>query len=216
MLCCICKDKEATVHLTQIAGDKMQKVDLCEECAKSKGVNDPTGFSLADLLLGLGASQEIEQAGGGTEMKCPRCGFTQADFKKAEQIYEAVYGKDHSSTIGVLASLADVYLDEKRYADAERELRDVITRFGRLPSADPLRLGAAHIGLGEALGFEKKYKDAEVELLAGYGMLLKQAGPSAERVQAARSDLVAVYDALHEPEKAARFRADARSPSRVV
>jgi protein arginine kinase activator len=86
MLCCICKEKEATVHLTQIAGDKMQKIDLCEECAKTKGVNDPTGFSLADLLLGLGASQEIEQAGGGAELKCPRCGFTQADFKKAGRL----------------------------------------------------------------------------------------------------------------------------------
>ncbi len=71
MLCCICKEKEATVHLTQIAGDKMQKVDLCEECAKTKGVNDPTGFSLADLLLGLGASQEIEQAGGGAGAEVP-------------------------------------------------------------------------------------------------------------------------------------------------
>ena len=86
MLCCICKDKEATVHLTQIAGEKMQKVDLCEECAKTKGVNDPTGFSLADLLLGLGAAQEIEQAGGGTNLKCPACGFTQADFKKAGRL----------------------------------------------------------------------------------------------------------------------------------
>lgn len=86
MLCCICKEREATVHLTQIAGDKMQKVDLCEECAKTKGVNDPTGFSLADLLLGLGASQEMEQAAGGTELKCPRCGFTQADFKKAGRL----------------------------------------------------------------------------------------------------------------------------------
>jgi protein arginine kinase activator len=86
MLCCICKEREATVHLTQIAGEKMQKVDLCEECAKTKGVNDPTGFSLADLLLGLGASQEIEQAAGGVEVKCPRCGFTQADFKKAGRL----------------------------------------------------------------------------------------------------------------------------------
>jgi protein arginine kinase activator len=86
MLCCICKEREATVHLTQIAGDKMQKVDLCEECAKTKGVNDPAGFSLADLLLGLGASQEIEQAAGGVEVKCPRCGFTQADFKKAGRL----------------------------------------------------------------------------------------------------------------------------------
>ena len=71
MLCCICKEKEATVHLTQIAGDKMQKVDLCEDCAKTKGVNDPTGFSLADLLLGLGASQEIEQSGS-TAARVPR------------------------------------------------------------------------------------------------------------------------------------------------
>src|SRR5215831_14154993 len=86
MLCCICKEKEATVHLTQIAGDKMQKVDLCEECAKTKGVNDPTGFSLADLMLGLGAAQEIEQAAGGAELKCPRCGFTQADFKKSGRL----------------------------------------------------------------------------------------------------------------------------------
>jgi protein arginine kinase activator len=86
MLCCVCKEKTATVHLTQITGDKMQKVDLCEECAKSKGVNDQTGFSLADLLLGLGASQELEQAAGGPETSCPQCGFTHADFKKSGRL----------------------------------------------------------------------------------------------------------------------------------
>jgi protein arginine kinase activator len=86
MLCCVCKEKTATVHLTQITGDKMQKVDLCEECAKSKGVNDQTGFSLADLLLGLGASQELEQAVGGADAKCSQCGFTHADFKKTGRL----------------------------------------------------------------------------------------------------------------------------------
>lgn len=74
------------MHLTQIVGEKMQKLDLCEECAKAKGVNDPAGFALADLMLGLGASQEIEQAAGGMELKCPRCGFTQADFKKSGRL----------------------------------------------------------------------------------------------------------------------------------
>jgi protein arginine kinase activator len=87
MMCCVCKEKEAKVHLTQIVGDKMQKVDLCEDCAKHKGVNDPASFALADLLLGLGASQEIEQASpAGAELKCPACGFTQADFKKAGRL----------------------------------------------------------------------------------------------------------------------------------
>jgi protein arginine kinase activator len=86
MQCSICKEKPATVHLTQIVGDKMQKLDLCEDCAKAKGVNDPAGFALADLMLGLGASQEIEQAGGGVETKCPRCGFSQGDFKKSGRL----------------------------------------------------------------------------------------------------------------------------------
>jgi protein arginine kinase activator len=106
MLCCVCKEKEATVHLTQIAGEKMQKVDLCEDCAKQKGVNDPTGFSLADLLLGLGASQEIEQAAGRTDLKCPTCGFTQADFKKAGRLGCAECYKSFSEGLeGLLKSM---------------------------------------------------------------------------------------------------------------
>jgi len=90
MVCCVCKQKEATVHLTQIAGEKMQKVDLCEDCAKEKGVsvNDPSGvgFSFADLLLGLGASQEMQEAAGAPDLRCPQCNFTQTDFKKAGRL----------------------------------------------------------------------------------------------------------------------------------
>jgi protein arginine kinase activator len=41
---------------------------------------------MADLLLGLGAAKEIEETGGGEELKCPVCGFTQADFKKAGRL----------------------------------------------------------------------------------------------------------------------------------
>ncbi|MGZ8899131.1 MAG: UvrB/UvrC motif-containing protein [Limisphaerales bacterium] len=86
MLCDICKKNVATVHLTQMVEGKTKKVDLCEACSKEKGVDDPTGFSLADLLLGLGAAQEIEQASAGGEIKCPHCGFTQGDFKKAGRL----------------------------------------------------------------------------------------------------------------------------------
>ena len=62
----------------------MQKVNLCESCSKDKGVTDPTGFALADLLLGLGAAQEMER--GGATQKCPVCGFGQADFKKTGRL----------------------------------------------------------------------------------------------------------------------------------
>ncbi len=74
--CDLC-DQPATVHLTQIVNNKIHKVDLCETCAQAKGVTDPSGFSLADLLLK--ASLQPEIAG---ESRCPTCGFTQQDFKK--------------------------------------------------------------------------------------------------------------------------------------
>src|SRR5262249_52167170 len=86
MLCDICKQNVATVHLTQMVEGKTKKVDLCEACSKEKGVDDPTGFSLADLLLGLGAAQEMAQASAGGGLRCPSCGFTQAGFKKAGRL----------------------------------------------------------------------------------------------------------------------------------
>jgi len=52
MLCCICKEKEATVHLTQtgIAADKIQRLDLCEKCAETYGVNDLMGLPYAERI----------------------------------------------------------------------------------------------------------------------------------------------------------------------
>ena len=84
MTCDVCKNHQATVFLTQIVEGKMQKVNLCEACSKDKGVSDPHGFALADLLLGLGAAQDMERGGG--VQKCPVCGFGQADFKKTGRL----------------------------------------------------------------------------------------------------------------------------------
>jgi protein arginine kinase activator len=75
--CDLC-GKGATVHLTQIVNGKMHKVDLCEACAQAKGVTDPGGFSLADLLLKASLNPEEPSAGH----ECPACGFKPSDFKK--------------------------------------------------------------------------------------------------------------------------------------
>src|SRR5207245_10580156 len=84
MLVKVCKSNHATIFLTQILEGKMQKVNLCDACSKEKGVQDPTGFALADLLLGIGAAEEIEK--GASTQKCPVCGFSQADFKKTARL----------------------------------------------------------------------------------------------------------------------------------
>ncbi len=72
------------MHYTKIVGDQMPKVDLCEACAKEKGVSDPGAFD--DLLLGVGVGPELEQLAAGEIIRCPHCGYTQAEFKKSARL----------------------------------------------------------------------------------------------------------------------------------
>ncbi len=140
MNCDACKQKNATVFLTQIVDGKMQKVNLCEACSKEKGVTDPTGFALADLLLGLGASQEMEKSSAG--LRCPVCGFSQADFKKTGRFgcsncYD-IFGeglesmlknmhKDTEHKGKVPARLLKAKLREEEMKTIQRDLRKAIS-----------------------------------------------------------------------------------------
>lgn len=91
MKCDYC-DKKATVFLTQLAEGQMKKVCLCESCAKERGVTDPTGFSMADMLLGNFQKAVTGVASTPTAVKpmgsgrsCPQCGFSMEDFQKVRR-----------------------------------------------------------------------------------------------------------------------------------
>ncbi len=88
MLCNVCEKNEAKVHLTQMVEGKIRKVDLCESCAKEKGIDDPTGFSLADVLTGMEAVQKPQTAPveSSNQADCDFCGYTQAEFKKTGRL----------------------------------------------------------------------------------------------------------------------------------
>ena len=83
--CDIC-DKPATVHLTQILNNQAHKVDLCEDCARAKGITDSSDFSLADLLIKASLNPEAPVDAGA----CEQCGFTQADFRTPPRKMKAV------------------------------------------------------------------------------------------------------------------------------
>ncbi|MFU8893466.1 MAG: UvrB/UvrC motif-containing protein [Luteolibacter sp.] len=91
MKCDFC-DKKATVFLTQLVEGNMKKVCLCEACAKERGVTDPTGFSLADMVLGGAPAFPIPGIGGvfaasagGSAKTCPTCGFGLDDLLRVRR-----------------------------------------------------------------------------------------------------------------------------------
>ena len=84
MLCELCQNHDATVHLTQVLEGAVKKMHLCEACAKESGVDLQNPVSIADLLLGLGVAPKGAPEGPGRT--CPRCHLRQEDFKKTGRL----------------------------------------------------------------------------------------------------------------------------------
>jgi serine/threonine-protein kinase len=141
--------------------------------------------------------------------------YMQDDLSAAEQnfsrmaaIYREVY-KDRHYLIGIAHSnLAGVYLQRGQLERAEQLYRDALRRLTETLSAEHLQTGITRIKLGRTLAREKRYAEAERELIGGYDIVSKQSDPQVSWLKAARTDLVTVYDALNQPERAARFRAE--------
>lgn len=84
--CHVC-EAGATVHLTQIIGSKIHKVNLCEECAQRLGVMDPGGLSIADLMeKGLVAMPSGEVPAASGDCACSNCGYTVAQLNKTGRL----------------------------------------------------------------------------------------------------------------------------------
>lgn len=76
--------KEKTIHLTQIIGGSLKKVDLCADCPNAKNLTDSQTFGLADQLLGMGATANMEHVSDSET--CGNCGFTLRDFRKTGRL----------------------------------------------------------------------------------------------------------------------------------
>jgi len=85
MLCRICKEHEATIHLTEITNGKRVEMHLCQACAVEQGIAAKSQMSLNELLSNLLASApEDEQliSDSQDEVVCPSCGYTLEQFRK--------------------------------------------------------------------------------------------------------------------------------------
>jgi serine/threonine protein kinase/tetratricopeptide (TPR) repeat protein len=133
----------------------------------------------------------------------------EADFRRIGEIYRSVYGDRHY-LIGIARSnLAGVYMARHDYVTAEKMYREAVSIFALAQSPEHLNTGIARIKLGRSLLRQGRTAEAEHESKAGYDLVAKQAAPSVSWLKSAREDLVEAYDALHRPEQAARFRAEA-------
>jgi len=86
MLCEICKQAQATVHLTEIVNEQMTELHLCESCANQKGAQVESHFGLSDLLSGLADFSKTQEPEEVSSKACPTCGMTYDDFRKVGRL----------------------------------------------------------------------------------------------------------------------------------
>ncbi|HEX2443766.1 MAG TPA: serine/threonine-protein kinase [Vicinamibacterales bacterium] len=132
----------------------------------------------------------------------------EAAFRRMAGIYRKTYPKGHYLVGIAVSNLASVYLARKEYAEAERLFRDAIKIYRETLSDEHLNTGIARVKLGRSLLRQGRHAEAETELAGGYEILKKQTASSVSWQVSAREDLVAVYDALRQPDKAAGMRAE--------
>jgi protein arginine kinase activator len=100
----MCKKHEATVRYTEVVNKKIIKMNLCEECAKKKGVTIQPPFTIADLLsgltdLGLRAQEDLKKS-------CPGCGLSYVDFRKTGRLgCDQCYAAFEKSLQGLLETI---------------------------------------------------------------------------------------------------------------
>jgi protein arginine kinase activator len=84
MQCEICKNKAATVHLTEIVDGARTESHLCQTCAEKEGISIKSQLSLNELLSSLIAAHQQTDDKDVNEIKksCPMCGITMDMFRK--------------------------------------------------------------------------------------------------------------------------------------
>ena len=152
---------------------------------------------------------------GNIAINLERYDDAEADFRRMLAIYRSVYGDKHY-LIGIATSnLAGAFYGRHQYAQAEALYREAVRRFTDAQGPSHMNTGIARMKLGRALLHQRRFNEAQVETLAGYEIMAKQANPAVVWMQNARKDLVAEYDSLKQPEKAARFVAELADTGKV-
>lgn len=79
MICDICKKNAATVHLTEIVGNKIVELHLCQNCADMKTEAFKDKLSIPGFLSGGTERRRLKDK---DVLRCPFCGLSFTEFRK--------------------------------------------------------------------------------------------------------------------------------------
>ena len=86
MVCNVCGQNEATIHLTEIVNNQMLEIHLCEGCAEQKGADFKTHFDFNKLLASLGDFGAELKPEKMMKLICKECSLSYEDFGRTGRL----------------------------------------------------------------------------------------------------------------------------------
>lgn len=106
MICEVCKQNDATIHITKILNGVKYEFNVCEKCAKERTDLNfseevfPSTFTFQNILSGImdyiGSSNQPQKI---LETSCSSCGTTYSEFKQRGLVGCSKCYEDFKSTL---------------------------------------------------------------------------------------------------------------------
>ncbi len=114
MLCQRCNQKEASIHITQIANGMLRELHLCGECAGRQ--------FMPDMLTGKQLVEQLMQNQRTMDIRCPECNTALSDFQRTGYVgCQHCYEVFHQQMEPMLLAVHGVTKHPKQYASAATE-----------------------------------------------------------------------------------------------
>jgi protein arginine kinase activator len=89
LICEICKNSPAQLHITRIVNDQVYAIHVCAGCAQEKGLSNPVVLTPFEAILEQGdeAGQKLTPSEPSTDAAvCPGCGKTEQSFRESGKL----------------------------------------------------------------------------------------------------------------------------------
>jgi serine/threonine-protein kinase len=146
---------------------------------------------------------------GRIEVKRSDLASAHADFSRAAEMDQSLFGDQSYQTAVMRADLGDTYVREGQYERGERILRDAVAVLKASFPPDDRHVVRAQTMWGHSLLLLKQYREAQVALDSAYEVLNRQPSLHLDELGGVRHDLAEVYVALHQPDKARTYEISA-------
>jgi len=113
MLCQQCHEREATIHLTQIVGDKLTKRDLCEVCGREfvDAAKFGKSIGLEALVAGRPEQTRYDLLAKDSRYAKGAYLFVQEGLAKAQKMFWTPSGPRHVSGTELLEGLRELAIE---------------------------------------------------------------------------------------------------------